>query len=190
MPRYRALLIEWMRKFGRLLADRSGITLIESLIACLVVGIAAVGLATMFATGQASISGEGDNRVAVYLAQQKVEMARTICQGRVTRDSGGAVKDTNCNCFLTAATGTTCVPWPTGPDLFSKDMVAVVSPNQFYTRTTVVDCVSVADYASVVDCTTAGAATRVSVTVHARTKESRQDTDPAPVRLRAVLASR
>src|SRR5215475_7805615 len=99
VPQHLASLVGRARKFGRLLDDRSGITLIESLIACLVVGIAAVGLATMFARGQASISGEGDNRVAVYLAQQKVEMARAMCQGRVSRDSGGVVKDTDCNGF-------------------------------------------------------------------------------------------
>src|SRR5690242_5793823 len=137
MRLYLASLIERMRQSGGLLADRSGITLIESLIACLVVGIAAVGLATMFARGQASISGEGDNRVAVYLAQQKIEMARAMCQARIA--------DSGCVNFLTAATGT--------PDLFSKDMAAVVS-NPFYTRTTVLDCVSVDDYSSVVDCTT------------------------------------
>ena len=181
MPQYLASLIERVRKFGELLADRSGITLIESLIACLVVGVAAVGLATMFARGQTSISGEGDNRVAVYLAQQKIERARAICQAHVKRDAAGAVINSDCANFLTAATA--------GPDLLSASMAAVAS-NPFYTRTTAVDCVATNDYSSIVDCTTANAATRVTVTVHARTKESRQDTDPAPVRLRAVLASR
>src|SRR5262245_24870357 len=67
VPHFLASMAERSRKLGGFLADRTGITLIESLMACLVVGIAAVGLATMFARGQASISGEGDNRVAVYL---------------------------------------------------------------------------------------------------------------------------
>jgi Tfp pilus assembly protein PilV len=174
MREHLELLIERARRLGSRLADSPGITLIESLLACLVVGIAAVGLATMFAKGQVFISGEGDNRVAVYLAQQKIEMARSMCQARIT--------DTNCVNFLTAAT--------TSPDLFSKDMAAVAS-DPFYTRTTVVDCVAADDYSSIdVDCTTANAAKRVTVTVHARTKEPRQDTDPRPVRLRAVLARR
>src|SRR5262245_17121042 len=62
VPHCLASMAERSRRLGGFLRDRSGITLIESLIACLIVGIAAVGLATMFARGQASISGEGDNR--------------------------------------------------------------------------------------------------------------------------------
>src|SRR5215831_11464788 len=137
VPQHLASLVGRARKFGRLLDDRSGITLIESLIACLVVGIAAVGLATMFATGQASISGEGDNRVAVYLAQQKIERARAMCQARAKRDAAGAVINSDCAGFLTAATSR--------PDLLSKSMAADAS-NPFYTRTTVVDCVAADDY--------------------------------------------
>ena len=76
MRSYFDAMTERVRRFGSPLADSSGITLVESLIACLVVGICAVGLATMFARGQGIIGAEGDNRVAVYLAQQRIELAR------------------------------------------------------------------------------------------------------------------
>ena len=113
----------------------------------MVVGIAAVGLATMFARGQGAIAGEGDNRVAVYLAQQRIELARS--QG-----------------FAALTAGTTT-------ELLSRTMAAVAS-NPFYTRTVVVDCVAANDYSSTVDCATnPTAARRVSVTVQSAPKEAR-----------------
>src|SRR5262245_55442504 len=70
-------------KFGRALRaaagiarDTRGVTLVEALIAAVVVGIAAVGVALMLGNGQAFISAEGDNRVAVFLAQQRIEQVR------------------------------------------------------------------------------------------------------------------
>jgi type II secretory pathway pseudopilin PulG len=154
-------------------ADVSGVTLLESLISSAVVGIAAIGVLTMFTRGHAFLAGEGDNRVAVYLAQQKIELVRAQCLGRVN--------DPDCLALLTAAT--------TNPDLFSRAL-ATANSNAFYTRTTQVDCVDPDDYSSTVDCTTARAARRVTVTVSASPKEARKSTDPLPVRLRTVLASR
>lgn len=40
------------------------------------VAISAVGIALMFGTGQAYIQAEGDNRVAIQLAQQRLEQVR------------------------------------------------------------------------------------------------------------------
>src|SRR6266511_1546051 len=77
MRRHRGpLILRLPRELAGLSRDASGITLIEVLIASLIVGIGAIGLALMFAHGQAFIAGEGDNRVAVYLAQQKIEEVR------------------------------------------------------------------------------------------------------------------
>jgi hypothetical protein len=153
------------RALTTFLRDASGITLIELLMCSFIVGIGAVALGLMFARGQANIAGEGDNRTAVYLAQQKAEVARA--QG-----------------FASLTAGTTC-------DGFDQNLVSVACGSAaFYTRTTVVDCVDASDYSSPVDCTTANAARRVTVTVNASPKEARQATDPLPVRLTAVLANR
>lgn len=60
------------------LRDQRGIGLLEALIASVIVAIGAIGVALMFANGQAFISAEGDNRVAVVLAQQKIEHIRAF----------------------------------------------------------------------------------------------------------------
>jgi Tfp pilus assembly protein PilV len=59
------------------LASERGIALLEVLIAGLVLGIAVTGLAMMFVRGQGFVVAEGDTRVALYLAQQKVEKLLT-----------------------------------------------------------------------------------------------------------------
>ena len=148
MRTHRRRAIEYARRcLGSLRGDDSGIALIESLIAGTVVGIAALGLATMFARGEGIIAGEGDNRVAVYLAQQRVELARS--QGYAA---------------LTAGTTT---------ELFSRTMAAVGS-DPFYTRTAAIDCVAANDYSTAVDCVAnPTAAKRISVTVQSAPKEAR-----------------
>ena len=59
----------------RLLAD-SGISIVEVLAASLVLGIAVVGIATMFGRGSAFVAGSGDDRVAAALAQEQIERLR------------------------------------------------------------------------------------------------------------------
>ena len=62
--------------YARMLRDTRGISIIEVLIAALLLGIATAGVALMFGSGQAFIVGEGDNRVALALARQAVEQVR------------------------------------------------------------------------------------------------------------------
>lgn len=58
------------------LQDQGGVSILEVLIAALLLGMASAGVAVMFGTGQAFIVGEGDNRVAAALARQAVEQVR------------------------------------------------------------------------------------------------------------------
>lgn len=62
----------------RALADQRGLGLVEVVVASVIVGIAGVGVALMFSSGQAYISAEGDNRVMLFLAQQRVEQIRAL----------------------------------------------------------------------------------------------------------------
>jgi prepilin-type N-terminal cleavage/methylation domain-containing protein len=55
-----------------------GFSLLEVLIASLLIGISAVGVALMFSTGYAFVHAEGDNRVALLLAEQKLEQLRAL----------------------------------------------------------------------------------------------------------------
>src|SRR5262245_51634741 len=50
-----------------------GFAILEVLIAAVVLGIALVGLALMYANGHGLVVGQGDERVALQLAQQKIE---------------------------------------------------------------------------------------------------------------------
>jgi Tfp pilus assembly protein PilV len=68
----------------RLLRDSRGVSIIEVLIAALLLGIATAGVTLMFGTGQAFIVGEGDNRVALALARQAVEQVRASGFGPTT----------------------------------------------------------------------------------------------------------
>ena len=54
----------------------SGFAILEVVIAAIVLSITAVGMALMFSTGQAYVLGEGDTRVAIFLAQQQIEQVR------------------------------------------------------------------------------------------------------------------
>jgi Tfp pilus assembly protein PilV len=58
------------------LQDQRGVSILEVLIAALLLGIASAGVAVMFGSGQAFIVGEGDNRIAAALARQAVEQVR------------------------------------------------------------------------------------------------------------------
>lgn len=149
------------RTLPRALRNASGITLIEVLICSLVVGIGAVALALMFANGQTVIAGEGDNRVAVYLAQQKIELCRAAGFDNVNVAP------------CTSATN---------PELFSSTL-GVVGSNPFYSRTTTIDCVDANDYSSTVDCTPA-VPRRLTVTV-----QSNENTRSRNATLRAVLTN-
>ena len=72
------------------LRDQRGVALVEVLIAGIVVAIAAIGLAVMFSWGQAFVVAQGDGRVALYLAQQKIESLRA--------SSYSAAEALNSNC--------------------------------------------------------------------------------------------
>jgi Tfp pilus assembly protein PilV len=63
---------------GRLLKSQDGVGFIEVLVASVVAGIAALGIAVMVAKGSGWVAAGGDNRVAMRLAQQKIEHLRSI----------------------------------------------------------------------------------------------------------------
>ncbi len=60
------------------LVAEDGIALLEVLFGGVALGIAIVGLALLFSLGQTSVLAEGDDRVALYLAQQRMEQLRTL----------------------------------------------------------------------------------------------------------------
>ena len=73
--------------------SEAGIALLEVLVTAVVVGIAAIGVAFMFSFGNTSVVAKGDDRVALSLAQQKIEQLRAggyssaIASGASTTES-------------------------------------------------------------------------------------------------------
>lgn len=71
----------WLFEVSRASA---GTSLLEVLIGATLVAIAAVGTALMFSSGQAFIQSEGDNRVALQIAQERLERVRAGAFGSTT----------------------------------------------------------------------------------------------------------
>jgi type II secretory pathway pseudopilin PulG len=57
-------------------APQAGFSIVEVLVASLVAAVAIVGIALMFGSGSAWVSVLGEDRVALGLAQQEIEMVR------------------------------------------------------------------------------------------------------------------
>ena len=119
-----------------------GFSLVEVLAGAVIVGIALVGLALMFSKGQAFVTSEGDNRVALFLAQQKIEQLRIVGYDSL------AVTDTAAACTTTAT--------PENP----------VPNHPGYKRTWSVCCVDRDNYASPMACSEATSpGKKITVTV-------------------------
>jgi type II secretory pathway pseudopilin PulG len=174
------------RNLAGLIRDASGITLIESLMASGVVGIGVIGLALMMGIGQAVVINEGDNRVALFLAQQAIEHCRAQGFGKAAAgtlneqlDPASATADASNPCATAGTPTTNCT----------------TSTVICYSRTTVVDCVSTSDYSSTATCSGTTLPWRITVTVQsgtfvAATSTVTADQRARPVTLQTVLANR
>src|SRR5437879_482258 len=68
------------------LSDERGIALLEVLTAGVVLSIAMIGLALMFSLGASFVTAEGGERIALYLAQQRMEELRAIGLARAAAE--------------------------------------------------------------------------------------------------------
>ena len=150
-----------------------GMALLEVLVAATFLGIAAVGIAMMFARGLAFTVGEGDDRVAIYLAQQKIESLKAMTFACIPIGGPGMGDQTfgpNSSCAATATA------------IYNELQVAgfpgscPVQPTTCrYSRSTVVQCVD-PNTLLPVTCPVAPAlpdAKRIAVTVTPRMVEPR-----------------
>jgi len=111
-------------------AGQGGSVLLEVLIAGIVLGIAMVGLSLMISLGQSQVVGQGDEYVALYLAQQKIEqciatgfgtcatLTETICYNCTTALPVG---ESGTQTFTRATT-------VTHPDANTDQITVVVTP--------------------------------------------------------------
>lgn len=119
--------------------NKRGAALLEVLLAGVLIAITVIGLASMFSLGQSSVVARGDEWVALYLGQEKIE------------ELTGAA-------FSSIAVGT-----------FTEPLIqAGASGSQEFERVTVVDCVDPTNYAAAITCpapSTSIIAKRITVTV-------------------------
>jgi hypothetical protein len=77
---------------GRLsLGDSRGIALLEVLTTSVIVLIAMIGLVLLFSMGSSYVAAEGGERVALFLAQQRMEELRAIGLARAVTEAEGPV---------------------------------------------------------------------------------------------------
>jgi Tfp pilus assembly protein PilV len=143
------------------LQDQGGVSILEVLIAALLLGMASAGVAVMFGTGQAFIVGEGDNRVGAALARQAVEQVRA------------------------SGFGPTSGADPREELTFSAAPYTGVHPG--YERTVTITSVCAANYLPACSPPTPIEAKLITVTVRATQGVKGADVSASPVVLRSVM---
>jgi len=144
-----------------ILKDQRGVSILEVLIAALLLGIASAGVAVMFGTGQAFIVGEGDNRIAAALARQAVEQVRA------------------------SGFGPTAGADPREELTFTAAPYAGIHPG--YERTIVITSVCADNYLPACSPPTPIEAKLITVTVRATQGVKGADVSASPVVLRSVM---
>jgi len=159
----------------QLLRDQKGAALLEVLIAGFLFGVALTGLALMYSSAQVWVVAQGDDRVALYIARQKVEQLRglRVAKGLECVPTGGPGSEGE----VFDADGTGSCP----PVIYNEtDVTAGVSGSQTFTRTTTVNCLD-ENYVSVSPCPAEPVAKQVAVTVISQMQQA------SPVTLQTVL---
>jgi prepilin-type N-terminal cleavage/methylation domain-containing protein len=156
--------------------EPSGVSLLEVVVCSAIVGIAAVGVALMFGAGQAYIQAEGDNRVALFLAQQKVEQLRAL---------GPTELETN---RVTDATDTE-PPATATPECLDTDLNVSAGPTcaAGYRRTWSVVCVDRDDYSIRRDC---GAGPSRAIRIRVAVETTPPDAKARAITLESLVAPR
>jgi len=129
------------------LRNQRGVFIVEVLVAGVVLAISVIGLVLMFSWGQSFVVAQGDDRVALYLAQQRIESLRA---------SGyTAVEVLNSNCG--------------GTPEADEDLTAGMANSQSFSRHTAVEHVNDDDITAL-ECGTD--TVRITVTVTANMPQS------------------
>src|SRR5262249_449245 len=164
---YRLPSFAYSCKIGSKRTIEKGSTLLEVMVASLVLGIAVVGVALMMSSARSFVVAHGDERVGFYLAQDKLENLRALGFAAIPLTPGGA-------CAANPPYGTT---WYNEPNLTTAE-----DNSQTFTRVTEVRCVAKSDLNTPIDCPTPQVLKRLTVTV---TPSMRQAN---PMVLQTVLA--
>jgi len=115
----------WFRSVLCALRNQRGVFIVEVLVAGVVFAIAVIGLVLMFSWGQSFVVAQGDDRVALYLAQQRIESLRA---------SGyTAVEALNANCGGTPEADENLTAGSGGAQSFTRQTAVVHVSNNLQT---------------------------------------------------------
>jgi type II secretory pathway pseudopilin PulG len=153
----------------------SGFTILEVIVAAIIVGIAVIGVALMFGAGQAFIHAEGDNRIALWLAQQKIEQLRACGFTKLQALPNPGPEDLN------VPTGAGAVPTIARP--CGSGLAVASLPAYPYRRTWSVTSVNGDDY-------TSACAGLCALRIHVLVEPSPVDPKAGAVELDAIVANR
>ena len=124
--------------------SQAGYALLEVLVTALVVGIAVAGVALMFSFGNTWVVAKGDDRVALGIAQQKIEQLRSLTFNCIF--VGGPASYTT---PLPGCTATQNYDEPQGPGWVAAGGTTAPAPSsRSFTRLTCVEYVTDTDVAS------------------------------------------
>jgi hypothetical protein len=112
-----------------ILAPEKGVALMEVVVASVVLGIASVGVAMMLSSARSFTVAQGDQRVAFYLAQEKLEKLR-----------GQGVQDFT-TLLLSPGDLSTC-PSADTTNCYIETLTTGADNTQTFSRSTAVDCVT------------------------------------------------
>jgi len=146
------------------LATEDGLAFIEALVASLLFMLTIVPVAFLLSLPRSYIVAEGDERVAFYLAEQKLEQLRALG-------------------FAAVPIGGPPIATCTGPTCYHEALTAGVANAQTFTRRTTVDCVAKSDFTVAVACPNPPVLKRLTVAVTAPMLQA------DPVVLQTVLAT-
>ena len=139
-------------------SDDQGVAFLEVLIAGAIFAIAVIGLTRMLSSGQSFVVAEGDERVAMYLAQQKIEHLRRL----------------GFRCIPVGTSADAVGPQPDCDPGTQQDYNEAPAELGFprYRRTTVVECVDPQTFAPSATCQDPITAKRIIVTVDPQMPEA------------------
>jgi Tfp pilus assembly protein PilV len=150
------------------LAAEHGFALMEVVMTSVVLGIAVVGVALMLSSARSFTVAQGDERVAFYLAQEKMENLRIV------------------NFSLLTAASPPPNPCPTGTNCYKEVLTAGEDSTQTFTRETTVSCVTKNNLQTPLNpCPASPVLKRITVTV----KSLMRQVDPNGVTLETLLAN-
>ena len=173
---------------------QGGFAILEVSIAAFLLGITIVGISLMFSVGQGFIAAEGDNRVSLFLAQQRLEQIRAAT---FATDCDGALPD-----------DPFCPTDPTNNTLTAGQIDEnPVSTNSLYRRRTSIVCVRDdeplgTNYSTLCDASAGGTCptvapfcpsthnTRVVIVTVENAVGGTTDRETRPITLRSVIARR